>query len=92
MNTPPTFWRSPRLKPPLPAQEITIPDPPPAPSNNGGSVLYTLLPVALMAVVMIAVALTANMTTMLVFSVPLIVASGIASVVIHFVQKNKSKA
>lgn len=92
MNTPPTFWRSPRLKPPLPTKEIVIPDPPPAPAANSGSVLYTILPVALMAVMMVVVALTANMTTMLLFSVPLIVASSIASVVIHFVQKKKSKA
>ena len=91
MNTPPTFWRSPRLKLPLPTETVLIPDPPPAPSANNSSVLYTILPVALMAVVMVVVALTANMSTMLIFSVPLIVASSIASVVIHFLQKNRSK-
>ena len=88
---PPTFWRAPRLKPPLPRDEITIPDPPPDPAANSNSLLYILLPVVVMATVMVVVSLVSGMTTMLYFSVPLILASSVASVVIFLMQRKRTR-
>ena len=91
MPAPPNFWRSPRLKRSLPTPEITIPDPPPEPSGGGNNLLYMVLPVALMALVMVVIGLATGMTTMLYFSVPLILASSIASTIIFFVQRRKTR-
>jgi hypothetical protein len=91
MPAPPNFWRSPRLKRSLPTPEITIPDPPPEPSGGGNNLLYMVLPVALMALVMVVIGLATGMTTMLYFSVPLILASSIASTIIFFIQRRKTR-
>jgi S-DNA-T family DNA segregation ATPase FtsK/SpoIIIE len=91
MPTPPTFWRPPRLKRLLPNNEIVIPEPPPEPSSSTGSLLTIILPVALMALVMLGLALFTAMNSMLYFSIPLILASSIASVVLYQMQKRTTQ-
>ncbi len=90
---PPTFWRSPRLKPPLPYETITIPDPPSDPTSGGsGSVMALLLPSLAMVVVMVAVALLMNMRTMLAFSVPMVLTSGLVTAGLFMSQRRKARA
>lgn len=84
---PPSFWRSPRLKPSLPQAEVEIPTPPAAPSPPG-SLLPILLPVGLMVVVMILIAtFQPGTASMLILTVPMMLVGGIASVVTYRRQK-----
>ncbi len=88
---PPEFWRSPRLKRQLPDQEIVIPDPPPEPASNGNALWLSLLPMGLMVVVMVMVSMASGANTMLLFSVPMLLASGLASILIYQVQKRNGQ-
>lgn len=92
MNTPPTFWRSPRSKPALPADEIEIPTPGPDPRNSSGymSLLTTLLPMVLMVAVMILIGRAMGTSNWLLFSVPMMLVSGLAGVITFFLQKRKT--
>ena len=91
IKTPPSFWRSPRLKTPLPRDEVVIPDPPSDRSPETGSVLYYILPTVAMAAVMIVVSLATGMQSMLAFSVPMILMSGGVSAGIFVMQRRKAR-
>ncbi len=89
---PPSFWRSPRLKPSLPQADVEIPAPPTAPSPPG-SLLPILLPVGLMVVVMILIAaFQPGTASMLILTVPMMLVGGIASVVTYRRQKQEQVA
>ncbi len=93
MSTPPIFWRSPRSKPALPADEIEIPNPGPDPRNASGytSLLTTLLPVVLMVVVMILIGRAMGTSNWLLFSVPMMLVSGLAGAITYLMQRQKTK-
>ncbi len=90
--SPPSFWRSPRLKPVLPQAVVEIPAPPAAPSPPG-SLLPVLLPVGLMVVVMILVAaFQPGTASMLILTVPMMLVGGVASFVTFRRQKQEYEA
>ncbi len=92
MNTPPTFWRSPRSKPALPADEIEIPTPPPDPRSSSGytSILTLLLPAALMVGVMVLIGRAMGTSNWLIFSVPMMLVSSLAGVITFLIQKRRT--
>ncbi len=87
---PRSFWRSPRIVLPLPQGEIEIPSPSPMPSPPN-SLLTMLLPAVLMVGVMVAVGFAMGTSNWLLFSVPMMLASSLASVVTYYVQRRKYK-
>jgi len=91
MSGPPVFRRSPRLTPPLPSGEISIPSPPPKPGNTSNSLLVMLLPIVFATAAMAMVGYLTHMGAMLWFSIPMMLASGLASVVTYLYQRKKSK-
>ena len=91
MTTPPIFWRSPRMNPDLPKEEIEIQAPPAEPSPPSGSLLTMLLPAFLMAAVMVGIGFAMKTSSWLIFSVPMVVVSSLASVITHSVQKRTHK-
>lgn len=95
MPSPPTFWRSPRIRPEPPREEIEIQAPPAAPSTEG-SLLTTLLPVFLMVVVMVFVGYYMSKNgagggLMFMMMIPMILATSLASVIIYFRQKRQNE-
>lgn len=92
MNTPPTFWRSPRAKPPLPSDQIEIPTPPPDPRSSSGyaNVLTLLLPAALMVGVMVLIGRAMGTSNWLMFSVPMMLVSSLAGVITFLIQKRRT--
>jgi len=90
MHEPPVFWRCPRLRPPLPQKEIEVPAPPTKPTPPG-SMLTMLLPAALTVGVMVGIGLLSGMSNWLLFMVPMMLASSMASIVTHHFQKRKHR-
>jgi len=90
MPGPPTFWRSPRLTPDLPRETIEIPAPPQEP-NAPGALLSMLISAGFTAGVMVAVALATGMSNWILFSVPMLLASSVASVITSVVQKRNHR-
>ena len=75
---PPYFWRSPRLVSDPPRDKVQIADPPAKPSAPSESVLTTLLPIGLTVGVMLVIGAVSGQGNMALFSVPLILVSGLA--------------
>lgn len=91
MNTPPTFWRSPRFRPTLPTDEIEIPAPPPDPRSSSGytSIVGMLLPAVLMMGVMVVVGRVMGTSNWLLFSLPMMLVSSLAGLLSYLLQKRK---
>ena len=81
------FSLSPRLSPELPQDEVEIPAPESEPSSPTSSLLSLLLPAGLTATVMIGIGIAMKMSNWIVFSVPMILASSLATVISYLVQK-----
>jgi len=90
-HAPPTFWRSPRMKPPLPRQVIELPAPPGEPSDSGESVIAYILPTLTIAIVMATVAVAMGNTNMLGYSLPMILASGGVSAGLFISRRRKAR-
>ncbi|MEM4202898.1 MAG: type VII secretion protein EssC [Candidatus Methanomethylicaceae archaeon] len=92
MASPPTFWRSPRSRPALPAEEIEIPAPPPDPRDGSGatSLLTTFLPAVMMVGVMVLVGRAMGTSNWLLFSIPMILASSLAGWLSYLFQKRRT--
>lgn len=92
MNAPPTFWRSPRAKPPLPSDQIEIPAPPPDPRSSSGyaNILSMLLPAALMVGVMVLIGRAMGTSNWLMFSVPMMLVSSLAGVITFLLQRRRT--
>ena len=90
INTPPIFWRSPRVKRALPKEEIEIPAPPPDPRSGSGYIdlLSMLLPALLMVGVMIGIGRVMGTSNWLLFSIPMILVSSITGVITFFLQRH----
>lgn len=93
MNTPPTFWRSPRFRPVLPSDEIEIPAPPPDPRSSSGyiSIITMLLPAVLMVGVMIVVGRVMGTSNWLLFSIPMMLVSSLTGLLSYLLQKRKTE-
>lgn len=89
---PPTFRRSPRIVPDFSRQEIVIPAPPSQQESSPNSVLLMVLPLMLIAGVMVAIGVFSHMVAMIWYSVPMILASGVASVIGYVAQQRKAKS
>jgi S-DNA-T family DNA segregation ATPase FtsK/SpoIIIE len=89
INTPPTFWRSPRVKRALPKEEIEIPAPPPDPRSGSGyiNLLNMLLPALLMVGVMIVIGRVMGTSNWLLFSIPMMLVSSLTGLITFFLQR-----
>jgi len=94
-NTPPTFWRSPRLTPEPPVREVEIKPPPSAPGKQG-SLATILIPSLVMMAAMGIMAYFMSESEQgggptMYFMLIMMVASPIGGVIIYFMQKNKAE-
>lgn len=88
MSKRPIFWRSPRLKAQLSQQEIEIPAPPQKPSLPS-SILPIVMSSGMMITAMLIIAMVGNRGSFLLFSAPMLLASGAAAYMTNRMQKNK---
>ena len=78
MSTPPIFLRSPRLVRALPKEEIEIPAPPNKP-NPARSVTPRIMTAVLMAVIMFSIGITMGRMSMMMFTIPMMLASALGA-------------
>jgi DNA segregation ATPase FtsK/SpoIIIE, S-DNA-T family len=98
MPYPPSFWRSPRLRAAQATRQLKI-APPPNLDHKPASLLMTLLPMGLMAGALVGVAFVSGASssgggspTWLLFTLPMLLASSVATVATRLLEKRRHKA
>lgn len=90
MLTASLFHRSPRTLPVPPAEEVEIQAPPPAPARPTSSLVAVLAPLGMTVLAFgLSVAFAATNPTYLLFSLPMMVGSGLLSLITYTGERNK---